>query len=553
MALIEIKDLSFYYPDAAAPALADISLTVNEGEFVLVAGPSGCGKSTLLRRLKPALSPFGKAEGSVLFAGDPIEELSLRRQTEEIGFVMQSPEMQIATDKVWHELAFALESLGVDQTSMRMRVAEMANFFGIQSWFSSETAALSGGQKQILCLASVMVVRPRLLLLDEPTSQLDPIAASEFFDTLRRINSELGTTIIITEHRTESLFPAVDKVVFMREGRIAAEGSPRDFAELSENTPELNAVLPTALNICAGTGGKGPVPLTVREGRDYIKAVLESGSAAPVKPERSERAEAGETLISMREAWFRYERNAPDILKGAELSVRKGELLCLLGGNGAGKTTAIMCASGLYKPYRGRVLLGGKPIDSLKASELYGKRVAVLMQDPLLGFTKETVREELEAVRRAHKLDPARIDEIVAEMEIESILESHPYDISGGEVQRAALAKLLLPGPEVLFLDEATKGMDAFFKKKFGALLHSLTRGGTAVVLVSHDIEFAAEYADRIALFADGGVIAEGTPREVLTDNSFYTTAAARIARGLIPGALLTEDIVNALNGRKLD
>ncbi|MBR5947747.1 MAG: ABC transporter ATP-binding protein, partial [Clostridia bacterium] len=224
MALVEIKALSFSYPGAEKAALSNIDLSVEEGEFVLIAGPSGCGKSTLLRRLKPALSAYGSVSGAVIFDGEPIEALDLRRQTAEIGFVMQDPEMQIATDKVWHELAFGLESLGTPQSTMRVRVAEMANFFGIQRWFHSPVSELSGGQKQLLCLASVMVMQPKLLILDEPTSQLDPIAAADFFDTLKRINSELGTTIVITEHRVEGLFPIADRVVFMRNGGIYYQG-----------------------------------------------------------------------------------------------------------------------------------------------------------------------------------------------------------------------------------------------------------------------------------------------------------------------------------------
>ena len=499
------------------------------------------------------LAPYGTANGSVLFAGEPIEGLSHRRQTAEIGFVMQDPEMQIATDKVYHELAFGLESLGVDQASMRIRTCEMANFFGIQNWFNMQTASLSGGQKQLLCLASVMVMQPRLLLLDEPTSQLDPIAAGEFFDTLKRINRELGTTIIITEHRTENLFPIVDRVVMMREGGVFYNGEPRGCAKIAENEPAFAAALPTAMSVYARTclGDDAPAPLTVREGMLYLKGRLSgapaTGGKLPTGKKAAERR--AKPVVSMRGAWYRYERNSPDILRGASLDVYPGELYCLIGGNGAGKTTALMTASGLYRPYRGKVLFDGKPIHSLRESELYGKNIAVLQQNPLLGFTRDSIKEELEAAAKRHKLTAERVAEIVELMELEAILDSNPYDVSGGELQRAAIAKLLLPRPRVLFLDEATKGMDAFFKAKFGQLLKKLCALGTAIVLVSHDIEFCAEFADRAAMFFDGGVIAEGTPREVLGENSFYTTAAARIARGLIPGALTAADIVSAIEG----
>ena len=569
MALVEIKALSFSYPGARTAALSNIDLSVEDGEFVLIAGPSGCGKSTLLRRLKPALSAHGLVSGAAIFDGEPIEALDLRRQTAEIGFVMQDPEIQIATDKVWHELAFGLESLGTDQATMRVRVAEMANFFGIQRWFHSPVSELSGGQKQLLCLASVMVMQPKLLILDEPTSQLDPIAAADFFDTLKRINSELGTTIIITEHRIEGLFPIADKVVFMRNGEVYFHGEPRECAELLKSEPALSAVLPTAMTVYTKTRpdsmSASPAPLTVREGRSYLKALIESGSAAKArhtvdaksvknasrvctkggKPKLSDKP-----VISMREAWFRYEKNSEDILKGASMDVNPGELLCIIGGNGAGKTTAIMTASGMYKPYRGKVLLDGKSIDKYSDGELFGKRVGVLLQNPILSFVHDSVREELEAVIKRNKLDASKFEEIVSIMELGSILESNPYDISGGELQRAAIAKLLLLEPSVLFLDEATKGMDAFFKEKFGALLRKLASRGTAIVLVSHDIEFCAEYADRIAMFFDGGVIADGTPREVLSGNNFYTTVAARIANGIVSDAVTAGDLTDALLGK---
>lgn len=558
MALVEIQNLNFYYPGAKKPALRDIVLSVEEGQFVLIAGPSGCGKSTLLRRLKPVLASYGQVSGGVFFGGEPVEALTERRQAAEIGFVMQDPEMQIVTDKVWHELAFGLENLGTDQRTMRVHVAEMANFFGIQSWYNKNVSELSGGQKQLLCLAAVMVMQPRLLLLDEPTSQLDPIAAGEFFDTLKRINTELGTTIIVTEHRTEALFPLVDKVVFMRDGGIFYDGSPRGCAELFKTAPDFTAVLPTAMTVFAGVEANGDnAPLTVREGRSWLESKLRgadvSVSSAATEAQKAVVSKEKETepVIRCRELFFRYERDSADILKGASFDIRSGELFCIMGGNGAGKTTAIMAAAGMYRPYRGKVLLDGKSIFSIPEGKRFGQTVGVLLQNPRLAFVKDSIREELQTVIKRNKLDPARMDEVVKTMDLSDILDSNPYDISGGELQRAAIAKLLLAKPRVLFLDEATKGMDAFFKARFGELLRSLCAGGMAVVLVSHDIEFCAEYADRLAMFFDGGVIAEGTPREVLSGNSFYTTAAGRIARDIIPGAVTAAEIVSALKNKQ--
>lgn len=565
MAFIEIKDLSFSYPGAKKATLTGIDLAVNEGEFVLIAGPSGCGKSTLLRRLKPAISAYGSVEGGVFIDGEPVEALDFRRQSAEIGFVMQDPEMQLVTDKVWHELAFGLESLGVDQRTMRVRVAEMASFFGIQELFNMPVEKLSGGQKQLVCLASVMVMQPKLLLLDEPTSQLDPIAAADFFDTLKRVNNELGTTIIITEHRVESLFPIVDRFVFMRDGGVRYSGEPRAASALLGADAELKKVLPTAMTVFHGTLGGGEdlacAPLTVREGRDYIRSIAAQGTRAPASDKRREAHRKGlkvpkprrdrrgdKPVISMRDCWYRYERGSEDILKGVSLNIHAGELICIIGGNGTGKTTCIMNASGMYRPYRGKVLLDGKPISKYPDTELFGKRVGVLLQNPILSFVKDSVREELLHTAKKHKLGEERVSAVVEEMEISDILDSNPYDISGGELQRAAIAKLLLFAPPVIFLDEATKGMDVFFKAKFGALLKKLTENGTAVVLVSHDIEFCAEYADRLMMFFDGGVIADGTPESTLLGNNFYTTVAARMANGIVDGVITPSQLIDELN-----
>lgn len=563
MAFIEIKDLSFSYPGTEKAALNGINLSIEEGEFVLIAGASGCGKSTLLRRLKPVISAYGAVEGGVFIGGEPVEALSFRRQSAEIGFVMQDPEMQIATDKVWHELAFGLESLGTDQRTMRVRVAEMASFFGIQELFNMPVNKLSGGQKQLVCLASVMVMQPKLLLLDEPTSQLDPIAAADFFDTLKRINSELGTTIIITEHRVESLFPIVDKFVFMNGGSVHYCGEPRACAPLIGKDERLKTVLPTAMTVFYATRGEqnnNAAPLTVREGREYVKTLVANSKPAEsapdkkaAKPRRKAVKQRGERpVVSMRDCWYRYDRAGEDILKGVSLDIYAGELVCIVGGNGTGKTTCIMTASGMYKPYRGKVVLDGKPISKYGDGELFGKRVGVLMQNPILSFVKDSVREELIYTAKMHGVDKSRVDEVAAEMEIETILDSNPYDISGGELQRAAIAKLLIFAPPVIFLDEATKGMDVFFKSKFGALLRGLAERGTAIVLVSHDIEFCAEYADRLMMFFDGGVIADGLPEATLLGNNFYTTVAARISNGIVDGAITASALIDSLSGERI-
>lgn len=583
MASLEIEKLNFAYPvqdkSMQVNALTNIDLSIDHGEFVLICGPSGCGKSTLLRQIKPALRPFGTISGSISLDGRPIDELSFREQTESIGFVMQDPEMQIVTDKVWHELAFGLESLGFNNTTMRMRVAETANFFGIQNYLDSKTSEISGGQKQLLCLASIMAMQPKLILLDEPTSQLDPIAAGEFFSALKRVNDEIGTTIIITEHRYEGLFQMISRVVFMNEGKIICNCNPSKAISQLNAFPQFIEILPASMRLyaCLDTDGND-APVTVKDGRNYLEKKLSDNSETyenknnqfhkkmddaslqnKMRSDRkklSSRAAIGEMndcktkcksmkpIITLKDCWFRYERNSPDVLKGLRFSIYKDELTCIIGGNGSGKTTAIMTAAGLYQPYRGKVKLYDKNMESYSKNELFGKKIALLVQNPACCFVKDTVREELVSVCKQFKIEKARLDEVISFMELEPFLYRNPYDISGGELQRAAIARLLLPSPEVIFLDEATKGMDPFFKKSFGEMLKRLTANGVSIVLVSHDIEFCAEFADRCVMFFDGRITAEGSSREVLIDNNFYTTAANRISRGIIESALTVPELI---------
>ena len=287
METFEIRSLTFSYPEQARAALEEMSLTVKQGEFLVLCGPSGCGKSTLLRQLKTVLAPHGRRSGEILFEGRPLDELDQREQSQRIGFVQQSPENQIVTDKVWHELAFGLESLGYDTPTIRRRVAEMASFFGIQTWFYKNVTELSGGQKQLLNLASVMAMQPSVLILDEPTSQLDPIAASDFLATLGRINRELGTTILLTEHRLEEAFPLAARVAVMDGGKLLCTGTPNEVgAILKDAGHAMFLAMPTAMRVWAAVENGAPCPVTVREGRDWLTAFAAGNSmkALPAEP-----------------------------------------------------------------------------------------------------------------------------------------------------------------------------------------------------------------------------------------------------------------------------
>lgn len=542
MAHFEIKDLSFSYPTAnAKKTLDNINLSIEKGEYVVFCGKSGSGKTTLLRHLKSVLAPHGKKSGKILFNGVSLEEVSQRDQSSMIGYVMQNPDDQIVTDKVWHELAFGLESLGCDQKTMRARVAEMACYFGIQDWFHRDVANLSGGQKQLLNLASIMAMQPEVLILDEPTSQLDPIAASDFLNTVRKINIELGTTVIITEHRLEDIFPYADRAVVMENGRVIGDDTPRNIGKLlHEQNNDMFAAMPTPVRVFYSTGSDGDCPLTVREGRNWLSQSYPNPRISEVPVEALE-DEIDNPAISLKELWFRYEKNSQDILRGVSTEVPKGSLFAIVGGNGAGKSTTLKAICGICRPYRGKVKIFGKPVEKYKSSELFGGCLAMLPQDPKSLFVKKTVREDLaEMTSNADK-----IAEISSICEIDALLDSHPYDLSGGEQQRAALAKVLLTEPKLLLLDEPTKGIDSFFKEKLADILCKLKESGITIVMVSHDVEFCAKYADMVSMFFDGQVLTTDAPRRFFGNNSFYTTAANRMSRHVFSMAVTAEDVID--------
>ena len=570
MAHFAIEQLTFAYPGADRRALDGVSLEIERGSYVVICGKSGCGKTTLLRHLKSVLTPHGERTGRVLFEGVPLEEVSQRDQSAKIGFVMQNPDAQIVTDKVWHELAFGLESLGCDKDSMRFRVVEMASYFGIESWFHKDVRDLSGGQKQLLNLASIMAMRPSALILDEPTSQLDPIAASDFLNTVRKINLELGVTIVLTEHRLEEVFACADKVVVMDRGEIVSVGSPLRVArELHASANDMMAALPAPLRIFygveaareVGLGKASPdkaspekaespdAPLTVREGRRWLSRVASDDCAQRDAIPADAPLDAVEhPVLSLKEVWFRYDRDLPDVLRGASLDVAPGSILAIMGGNGAGKSTLLRVACGISKPYRGTVRVFGRKLKDWKAGSLFDGCLALLPQDPQNLFVKKTVREDLAEMLASSRLPEAdracRIEHVIDVTDIGGVLDSHPFDLSGGEQQRATLAKVLLTEPKILLLDEPTKGIDAFFKRQLASVLDDLKRDGVAIVMVSHDIEFCARHADAVAMMFDGEIIAESTPRTFFSSNSFYTTAANRMSRHVFPRAITDEDVV---------
>ena len=557
MALLRFDKVSFAYPDAGKRALDQVSFSMEEGEYIVVCGESGCGKTTLLRQAKPEITPAGAGDGTVYYREQPLSEVPELTSAMEIGYVQQNPDNQIVTDYVWHELAFGLENMALPTSVIQRKVSEMASFFGMEEWFRKKTSELSGGQKQMLNLASIMAMNPKLLILDEPTSMLDPLAARNLLDTVARINRELGVAVLLCEHRLEDVFQRADRVLLMKQGTVLADDTPENLTFTLQKDPTASRIylgLPGAARIFGELQQKGvcPVnkklPLSIRDARHVLKELdlpFEKVKAEPEKRTEAAKSNKEKPALEGKELWFRYDEKGKDILRGLNLSVQRGELLALLGGNGAGKSTLLRILCGLKKPLRGKVK---------KDKEM---RLAMLPQSPQALFVYDSVWEDLldaaKKGRGARFVDKVqgnaeaaaeRAREVAAKLELTDKLTSHPFDLSGGELQRAAIGKLLLQDADILLLDEPTKGLDAYLKQELAGILKKLTEEGITMLMVTHDLEFAASYADRCALLFDGRITSEEEPHAFFTGNRFYTTTAGLIAEGYLPGAITCGEVI---------
>lgn len=558
MEILRVDGLKFSYPNQLKKALNNINFSIDEGDFVLICGESGCGKSTLLRHLKPELSPHGQVSGDIYYYSQKINDYSSKQIASEIGYVLQNPDSQIVTDKVWHELAFGLENMGLDTQTIRLRVAEMASFFGIQGWFRKNVNDLSGGQKQLLNLASIMAMQPKILILDEPTSQLDPIAAKDFIDTLVRINKELSTTIIMTEHNLEDIYSVCDKVIVMEDGKVICNDTNYKVADIlsGDKNHKMFKSLPTPSKIYNQLNGylegASKSPLTVKDCRQWLNDSMDEVTITKLDDTETEiniSKKDREIAIELKDVYFQYNKISEPTIRDLSFKVFKGEIYSILGGNGTGKSTTLSLVARQRKPQRGKIFINNIEMKKYNNKSLYENNLALLPQNPQSLFVFETVREDLEEVLILKNKDREYIDKEVKRvsklLDIEHLLEHHPYDLSGGELQRAGMAKVMLLNPKIILLDEPTKGLDAYCKEEIGKMLMKLRDMGVTIVVVSHDIEFSARYSDRCAMFFDGSIVSEGTPKEFFLGNNFYTTVSNRIARNIFEDTLIYEDVVS--------
>jgi len=549
ISLFEIENLTYFYPDSRLPSLKNINLALEQEEFLLMVGGSGSGKSTLARLLAGLVPDYygGRICGRVLFQGKPLQE-ERRSLGTRVGIVFQDPEKQLVMTSVEAEIAFGLENLGLPQQEMLRRVAEVMSFLNLSPLKEEFTANLSRGQKQKVALASVLAMKPRVLILDEPTSQLDPAAADEFLYLVERLNREMGYTVVLIEQRLDRCFHLADRVAFMDRGEILHTGTAAEAARWQVRH-SLSFIPPVSRFFVSI--GSAVVPLTVKDGRRELERHLAAPATATGiydrQIEEPGQLSAGKTtVLEVADVWFAYE-NGREALKGASLTVTRGDFLVILGENAAGKSTLLKLIAGILKPGRGRLtVLGEDTRRSTPAS--MARKIGYLSQNPNDYLFEDTVEDELRfTLNNLGREDQGMVDRVLEKLDLSGVRGANPRDLSGGERQRVAMASVLVAGPELLLLDEPTRGIDYKLKNELGTLLREQNEQGLTTVLVTHDVEFAAEYARQVAVMFDGRIVAAGSKYQILTGSAFYSPQIARLFYGIAGDVLTVGDAVEKI------
>lgn len=515
MALFKIEDLSFTYAGEKEPALKNISLETQKGETIAVIGESGSGKTTLLRLLKKIISPKGELSGSISFSGS--DEIS------EIGFVFQDPCDQSVCETVYEELCFAPQNLNISPDAIRVKAAEACAFFGISDLISKKISELSGGEVQTVNLAAAAVLSPKVIILDEPFSQLDPISIQKLISSLRKLKDELGTSIIISSHSIEGILPFIDKIAVLENGELSLFGDSDNVIKALIHKKNPLALTCGALPLIS----KENILKTVKEARDYLYR-----NNIPFSSFKNQTAVSGETLIKAKNIYMRYDKRSEDILKGVSVEIKKGEVLGLCGANGSGKTTLLSVLSGALKSYSGKVRSCGD--------------VLYIPQDPRIAFVKDTVLDDIKFMCDVSGMPYSMLDSVISSYPLfkdaDKILNKHPYDLSGGELQKAVVLKALTADKDILLFDEPVKGLDPKSKAEFEKMIMSI-RGEKAIAIASHDIEFLTRVCSDIAMLFGGEIITKQPIENFVTQNSYFTTSLVRASKGIKEGLIVSTQL----------
>lgn len=550
--MIKIEGLTFYYNETTQPALRDVNLEIQDGEFILVTGPSGSGKSSLGRCFNGLIPHFygGKVTGRIAVQGlDPMKH-STREMATKVGMIFQDPENQLVTLDVEREIAFGLENLALPRDLIAKRLEESLDTLGISGLRHRQLHELSGGEKQKVAIASVLALHPEILILDEPTSELDPKGAEELLSVVTRLNDELGITIILIEHRLDRVIQYADRLVVLDRGVIVADGETRDIMSNSyHELSEIGIGMPPIIRLAHGLRRKGisieGTPLTVKEGRAVFNEAFQKAFGQLIQPDNKG---DGRPVIEVKNLWHAY-ANGVTAVKNVSLEIDEGEFVAIMGRNASGKTTLVKHFNRLLSPTKGVVKIDGLDTRKATIAEL-ARKVGFVFQNPNDHLLADTVDEEITFTLKnlgfeSSEIKP-RVDEILERFNLKEYRKQYPRSLSGGEKQRVALASVIAVQPKILILDEPTRGMEYRLKSELMGFLDEYRRRGNTVILVSHDVETVAEYADRVVLLSEGKIVVDGNKHDVLSKALLFSPQINRLLQAFekygAPDNILTAD-----------